>query len=128
MKFKNSLFEERYNEYWNSNVVILDKTIRNASEGENLFAKRDNVGNLIKAYQQHVLNVLSNLDRQAYMFEDNEYVQEYRKSTVEQAREDVTTYSSLFPECKETCSEFLKAFDNNSSIKTVEVSAFTPTK
>lgn len=78
MKFENSSLEERYNEYWNRNVVILDTTIRNINM-QSLFANRANVGDLIKSYQQHVLNMLSNLNRQEYLFEDKGYVQEYIK-------------------------------------------------
>lgn len=109
MKFKESLFEERYNEYWNKNVVTLDTTIRNTSLGLNIFENRVKVSGFIRAYQQHVLNILSNLDRQSYLFEDKEYVQEYMKNTVSQAVEDFSFYSKTFPESKEICSTFLNS-------------------
>ncbi|CAM2753156.1 bile acid beta-glucosidase [Legionella steigerwaltii] len=128
MKFENSLFEERYNDYWNRTVVVLDTTIRNSSSDQNLFANRANVGELIKTYQQNVLNVLSNLDRQSLMFEDEEYVQKYRKNTIEQAREDLTFYANLFPEYKNISSEALKAIDKDTSLITDETRSFTYTK
>ena len=74
MKFKNSPFEERYNEYWNNNVVTVDQIIRNVSLGFKLFDDT-NIGKLIEKYQQHVMNILSNLERQSYLFEDKEYLQ-----------------------------------------------------
>ncbi|KTC79413.1 hypothetical protein [Legionella cherrii] len=116
MKFENSLFEERFNDYWNRNVVVLDTIIRNINM-QNLFANRANVGDLIKSYQQHVRNMLSNLFRQESMFEDKGYVQEYRKNTIEQAHEDLAVYSRLFPEYQETITEFLNAIDKDSSLK-----------
>ncbi|MCW8410464.1 hypothetical protein OQJ13_15905 [Legionella sp. PATHC035] len=116
MKFENSSLEERYNEYWNRNVVILDTTIRNINM-QSLFANRANVGDLIKSYQQHVLNMLSNLNRQEYLFEDKGYVQEYIKKTIEQAHEDLTFYSRVFPEYQENIAVLLSAIDKDSSLK-----------
>ncbi|MCW8397590.1 hypothetical protein OQJ26_02160 [Legionella sp. PATHC038] len=116
MKFENSLFEERYNEYWNRNVVVLDTIIRNINM-QNLFANRANVGDLIKSYQQHVLNMLSNLSRQESMFEDKGYVNEYRQNTIQQAHEDLAFYSRAFPEYRENIAEFLNAIDKDSSLK-----------
>ncbi|MCE0723576.1 MULTISPECIES: hypothetical protein [Legionella] len=108
MNFQDSFFEERYNEYWNKNVVPLDATIRKSPSSLNLFEKRMNVTQLIGAYQQHVLNILYNLDRQSYQFEDKKYVQAYMKNTVSQTVEDFSFYAKIFPESKEICSKFLK--------------------
>lgn len=122
MKFQNSLFEDRYNEYWNKNVVTLDETIRNTSLGLNLFENRANVTQLIEAHQQHVLTILTNLDRQSYLFEDKEYVQAYMKNTVSQTVEDFSFYTKIFPETQEICSKFLKTLGVNSPSETKETS------
>ncbi|MGM9453581.1 hypothetical protein ACTAZI_09620 [Legionella bozemanae] len=122
MKFQNSLFEDRYNEYWNKNVVTLDETIRNTSLGLNLFENRANVTQLIEAYQQHVLTILTNLDRQSYLFEDKEYVQAYMKNTVSQTVEDFSFYAKIFPETQEICAKFLKTLGVNSPSETKETS------
>ncbi|KTD41467.1 hypothetical protein [Legionella parisiensis] len=122
MKFQNSWFEDRYNEYWNKNVVTLDETIRSTSLGLNLFENRANVTQLIEAYQQHVLNILTNLDRQSYLFEDKEYVQTYMKNTVSQTGEDFSVYAKIFPESKDVCSKFLKTLGVNLPSETEETS------
>ncbi|AWN74159.1 hypothetical protein LEAN103870_14650 [Legionella anisa] len=122
MKFQNSLFEYRYNEYWDKNVVRLDETIRSTSLGLNLFENRRNVTQLIEAYQQHVLTILVNLDRQSYLFEDKKYVQAYMKDTVNQTVEDFSFYEKIFPESKEICSNFLKTLGVNSTLETEETS------
>jgi hypothetical protein len=62
VKFKDSTFEERYNEYWNNSVVTVDQTIRNASLGFKLFDNTD-ISKLITTYQQYVINIFSNLKR-----------------------------------------------------------------
>lgn len=126
MKFQGSLFEERYNEYWNKNVVALDETIRNTSLGLNLFENRVNVTQLIETYQQHVLTILTNLDRQSYLFEDKKYVQEYMKNTVSQTTEDFSFYTKIFPDSKEICVKFLKNLGVNSPLDTEETS-YVPT-
>ncbi len=115
MKFENSNFEERYNDYWNRNVVTLDTTIRSCSLGLNLFEVRSNVLELIETYQQHISNLLSNLTRQVYLFEDKEYVQKYIKNTVNQAIEDLSFYTHIYPEYKEIPAEFLTALKAASS-------------
>ncbi|WP_454782476.1 hypothetical protein [Legionella sp. WA2022007384] len=107
MKFENSTFEERYNDYWNGNVVRLDSAIRRCTLGLNLFEMNSSVHQLIEAYQQHVLNILSNLKRQMGLFEDKEYVKEYIKNTVSQTIEDLSYYQHIFPEYKEIPNKFL---------------------
>ena len=108
MKFENSTFEERYNDYWNKHVVALDKLIRNVSLGFSLFDNNANIPALIEAYQQHVRNILANLARQAPMFEDKEYVQQYIKNTIAQATEDLNLYGDVFPKYKNIAEKFIE--------------------
>ncbi|STY29144.1 bile acid beta-glucosidase [Legionella wadsworthii] len=121
MKFEDSLFEERYNGYWNNTVVPLDTALRHISLGLNLFKNRASIPQLILAYQQNVSNILSNLDRQSYLFDDKIYVQNYMKNTVEQAVEDLTFYYKSFPESQEICSKYLKNFGIELSNVTSEI-------
>ncbi|KTC90143.1 hypothetical protein OQJ18_05330 [Fluoribacter dumoffii] len=116
-KFENSSLEDRFNNYWNNNVVLLDTTIRNASLGLNFFQSSANIGELIKTYQQHVLNILSNLSRQSYMFEDKKYLQDYMQNTIQQAQEDLSFYSSVFPEYEGLITELIGTYDKNLSGK-----------
>ncbi len=102
------MFEERYNDYWNKNVVALDNLIRNVSLGFSLFDNNVNIPALIEAYQQHVKNILANLARQASMFEDKEYVQQYIKNTIDQAIEDLNLYEDVFPKYKNISEKFIE--------------------
>ncbi|PWY56180.1 hypothetical protein DGG96_07510 [Legionella qingyii] len=123
MKFENSTFEERFNDYWNSNVVTLDIAIRSCSLGLNLFEIRSSALQLIETYQRHILNILSNLTRQIYLFDDKEYVQKYIKNTVDQAIEDLSFYKNIFPEYKEIPAEFLTALINASSSESENIAS-----
>lgn len=107
MNFENSLHEERYNDYWNQSVVALDKKIRSASLNLCLF-DNTNISKLIKEYHQHVQNILSNLDRQSYMFDDKEYVQQYLKNTIEQAVDDLNFYATIVPKHKDIAKELIE--------------------
>jgi hypothetical protein len=120
MKFENSLFEERYNDYWNTHVVTSDHKIRNISLGITFFDENANVGKLITTYQRHVLNILTNLDRQAYMFEDTEYLQNYRENTISQAVEDLSFYASVFPEYKNVAKDCINALGVKTSLEANE--------
>lgn len=115
MKFKNSPFEDCFNEYWNNNVVTLDNTIRNASLGCD-----DNIAKLIERYQHHVKNILLNLNRQAYMFEDKEYLQEYKQNTIDQTLEDFSFYAGVYPQHRDVISQSLKALGIELPVEDIE--------
>jgi ACT domain-containing protein len=108
MKFKNSIFEERFNEYWDNKVIALDMDMRKTSLGLNLHDRSSNIAYLIETFQQNVLNILLELDSHTYMFEDKDYLQEYRNKTIQQAIEYLYFYASVFSEYKDISSEFLK--------------------
>lgn len=118
MKFKDSVFEDHYNEYWNKKVVVLDDTIRTISLGFGLFHNNDHVPSLIEKYYHCVQNILSKLNEQTYLFEDIEYVQKYKKDTVAQAIEDLRFYACVFPECANISEKFIETL--NSSLNAQE--------
>jgi len=94
MKFEKSTFEERYNKYWNDCVVKTDKNIRKQLAGIGFFQVGPDIEGLVTEYQQHVLNIISNLQRQqkSVPFEDSVYVEDYFKATKEQALTDLREY------------------------------------
>lgn len=96
MKFKDSVFESRYNELWNTQVVAADNEIKEHLIGYfSLVAKQD-LTSAINKYCQNVLNILNNISRQLTnsMFEDPEEVEAYIEQTKEAALDDLATYRS----------------------------------
>lgn len=104
MKFEESDWELRCNEYWNKNVVTMDNTIRTSALGFSFLGDSTDVSMLINEYYDRVMNVVSNVERQAYMFEDKAYIQEYVQNSVSQAVEDLSFYYYAFPQYAKDCS------------------------
>lgn len=104
MKFKGSMYEDRYNDYWNKNVVFQDQRIRadlglctdKGSEKPGFFHDQASaLLVLMKEYGQRVSNLLTNLKRQGVAFDDQEYVIDYLRETRDAAINDVKDYLKL---------------------------------
>ncbi|ARB93154.1 hypothetical protein [Legionella longbeachae] len=113
MKFKNSVLEESYNEYWNKHIVVLDNTIRTISLGFSLFHNNDHVPGLIEKYYRGIQNILSKLGHQTSIFEDIEYVQNYKKDVINQSIEDLSLYACIFPEYASICEKYKETINSS---------------
>lgn len=105
MKFQNSgmkdkySMEDRYNDFWNSEVVSSYKLLKiHAQTQINSFFSINNssVDRLVKKYCDGVTTIVNNLTRQMDLFEDQEYVKIYLASTKQEA---ITDLQELMSTC-----------------------------
>ncbi len=116
MKFFNATHEEKYNRYWNANVVSTDTKIKQILSNEVYVNQNTDVLNqLILQYTQHALNMIQNLVRQIGRFEDSESILDYLKASREQAIADLQTYQTRLDEYDYSAnfSELIEALSEN---------------
>ena len=104
MRFQNSgmenenSMEDRYNNFWNSEVVSSYKLLIHVQAQSNSFFSINNpsVDNLVKKYCDGIATIVNNLTRQIDLFEDQEYVKNYLESTKQVAIDDLQEIMSTF--------------------------------
>ena len=82
MKFKNSVFEIRFNDFWNNKVVKTDLKIRSALNKLGLFDSSDAlVVEKIKEYHINIKSFINSLQKQVlnHKYSDPKYLESYAK-------------------------------------------------
>lgn len=95
MKFEGSKFEERYNTFWNDQVVAAyDKLWPSSIHGGPGFFTVGHIetNKLLKQYCDGVMNIVNNVIRGADSFEDKAYVASYLNSTKDAATADLKKF------------------------------------
>ncbi|KTD79433.1 hypothetical protein [Legionella waltersii] len=96
MYFKDSNFEERYNEFWNSGAVYADKQISQFMEKGFGLLQQGEYFSLLTKYAETASTLVTNLNRQTWSipFDDQDYVSEYIAATLQTMQEDFLRYRS----------------------------------
>ncbi len=97
MKFNSSAFKDRYDAYWDEQVVsAYDDLVGNSHKGHTRFfsAPHLETHRLLKKYCDGVMTIVNNLIRQADDFEDKENVVSYLESTKTTACKDLSEFSA----------------------------------
>lgn len=95
MKFLNSKLEERYNDLWNGNAVPADTRLRSMLMGQGFFAVDVlTVSKLLNQYAFTSKNIIHNLIRQSYLFEDKDYINGYLNETLINTAQDFAEYKA----------------------------------
>ncbi|CEG56093.1 hypothetical protein [Legionella fallonii] len=95
MKFEGSTLEERYNTFWNDEVVSSYKLLVNGEqlERDRFFSTHySSTHSLIEKYCNGVMTIASNCVRQAAGYEDQAYIANYLASTKESAITDLNEF------------------------------------
>lgn len=93
MIFKGSNFEERYNSVWNSYAVSADSRLNRLLNAKGLFSPQpSNFLEYLNQYKNGAITIVENLQRQAEMFEDQDYIKEYLNATIANTKDDFQNY------------------------------------
>jgi hypothetical protein len=94
MIFEKSNFEERYNKFWNSEVV----GTYNLYTNHPIFTGRtytffSSIESLIGKYCESVITVFDNLTRQSAFFEDKDFVASYMRNIKKEVLDDLEEFN-----------------------------------
>ncbi|KTD08720.1 hypothetical protein [Legionella jamestowniensis] len=95
MKFKGQ-FENRYNEFWNNQIVLSYKQIKNSYKQPGFFTIDNTIdqANAVHHYCDGVVSILRNLSRQFPFFTDKERVGSYFNQTKEVVISDLNKFKT----------------------------------
>ena len=121
MKFKASGFEDKYNDFWNEEVVKPFNKIKRHSTvtGKTAPENEPTLGGLMKQYCAGVSNIVKNLNRQKVNFTDQVYIAAYLEQIKKSALADLQQFKVLFKNSKpiveqvEESVKFLNKFNFN---------------
>ena len=107
MNFKNSKLEERFNKFWNNNIVTCDAKIRaHFLEGAIFFPPTFEVNMLIRSYLTNLNSLIANIIRMCEDFKDKEYIDKYIAETIQTASADFLAYKTVLSYKKWDLDEF----------------------
>ena len=119
MKFKNSVFEIRFNDFWNNKVVKTDLKIRSALNKLGLFDSSDAlVVEKIKEYHINIKSFINSLQKQVlnHKYSDPKYVHKYLLTTIASVRSDLESYAKKNPNLLGLSLDFVDYLDSKERI------------
>ncbi|MFT4058077.1 MAG: hypothetical protein QM652_00855 [Legionella sp.] len=114
MKFKGSQFEERYNDFWNNEIVKAYNLLKkHGNFGHTNFFSTNDLGTsrLIGKYVNGVNTLINNLYRQINLFDDKEYIKKYIAKTKNIVTKDLNKFKAKIPQIL----SFISILENNNS-------------
>jgi len=107
MNFKNSKLEERFNNFWNNDIVTRDKKIRaHFLKGTIFFPPTLEVNMLIKGYLEALNTLIANILRMCEDFKDKKYIVNYIEEALKTSSEDFLFYKTVLHHKKWDLKEF----------------------
>lgn len=119
MKFKNSVFEIRFNDFWNNKVVKTDLKIRSALNKLGLFDSSDAlVVEKIKEYHINIKSFINSLQKQVLnnKYSDPKYAHKYLLTTIATVRSDLESYAKKNPNLLGLSLDFMDYLDSKERI------------